>query len=83
MEKIRLESETVFLNNSKQMQRLMESQEARGVEFKKMQDTLDRVEETIIALKRKNAGANARAGLMEKAALKNDNNQPSFSLGGD
>lgn len=48
-----------------------------------MQDTLDRVEETIIALKRKNAGANARAGLMEKAALKNDNNQPSFSLGGD
>lgn len=61
----------------------MESQEARSIEFKKMQETLDRVEETIIALKRKNAGANARAGLMEKAALQNNNNQAAFSIGGD
>lgn len=68
MEKIRLESEAVMLNNGKQMQRLMESQQLREVEFKKMQETLDRVEETIIALKRKNAGANARAGLLEKQA---------------
>ena len=68
MEKIRLESEAVMLNNGKQMQRLMESQQLREVEFKKMQETLERVAETIIALKRKNAGANARAGLLEKQA---------------
>lgn len=63
------------------MQRSMEIFEARGVEFKKMQDAMDKLEETLIALKRKNAGANVRAGLMEKAALKTDNNQTSG--GGD
>ena len=36
MEKIRLESEAVMLNNGKQMQRLMESQQLREVEFKKI-----------------------------------------------
>jgi hypothetical protein len=36
MEKSRLEYEAVMLNNSKQMQRLMESQQLREVEFKKM-----------------------------------------------
>jgi len=38
----------------------------KEVEFKKMNETMERVEETIIALKRKNAGANARNAMMEK-----------------
>lgn len=52
--------------------------EERGVEFKRIQEAMDRMEETIIAIKRKNAGANARNNLMEKAA---QNNQSSLMQG--
>jgi len=68
MEKMKLEQETTILNCSKQMTRLLENQQLKEIEFKNMSEALDRVEETIISLKRKNAGANARAALMDKQA---------------
>lgn len=61
------------------MARLLEVTEQRGVEFKKMKESMERMEETIITLKRKNAGANAREGLMAK--MTGNTNQPSG--GGD
>jgi len=66
MEKMRLEQEVTILNCSKQMTRVLENQQLKEIESKKMNEAMDRIEETIIALKRKNAGANARSALMDK-----------------
>ena len=50
------------------MNSMLEQNVEREQEFIKVQKSLDRVEETITSLKRKNAGANAMKNLMDKHA---------------
>ena len=48
------------------MNKLLEQSAAKEAEFFRMKEALERVEEALITMKRKNAGAAAKAQMMEK-----------------